>query len=167
MSYFWVRLEPSNLSRLRNARIIPSWCIKCESELILFFWGWKNHVIFRSGVVECCLRLFMEDLCQINQSFFLHQASPITTFLKHHPIFPLVVVVCIIDVDLMLLFTTFGPHDHTDMDSRGGHSIIKLKTTWKQNYSTFFKLHQQNGSNFYQKKIMSTYTWYLLHSTNW
>lgn len=36
VSYFWVRLEPSNLSRLHNAHIIPSWCIKCESELILF-----------------------------------------------------------------------------------------------------------------------------------
>ena len=36
--------------------------------------------------------------------------------------------------------------------ARGGHSIVKLKTTCEQKKSTFSKLHQQNGSNFYQKK---------------
>jgi hypothetical protein len=55
----------------------------------------------------------------------------------------------------------------SDGDStRGGHSIVKLKTTCEQNKYTFFKLHHQNGSNFYQIFFMSGYTWYLLHSRN-
>ena len=49
---------------------------------------------------------------------------------------------------------------------RGGHFIVKLKTACEQKKSTFSKLHQQNGLKFYQKKMMSTYTWYLLHSKN-
>ena len=37
---------------------------------------------------------------------------------------------------------------HTN--SRGGHSIVKLKTMCNRKKSTFSKLHHQNGSNFYQ-----------------
>ena len=51
--------------------------------------------------------------------------------------------------------------------ARGDHSIVKLKTTSEQKKSTFFKLHHQNGSNFYQLFFMSRYTWYLLHSKIW
>ena len=35
-------------------------------------------------------------------------------------------------------------------ESRGGHSIVKLKTMCNGKISTFSKLHHPNGSNFYQ-----------------
>ena len=34
--------------------------------------------------------------------------------------------------------------------TRGGHSIVKLKTMCNSKKSTFSKLHHQNGSKFYQ-----------------
>jgi hypothetical protein len=49
---------------------------------------------------------------------------------------------------------------------RGGHYIVKLRTTCEQKKSTFSKLHHQNGSKFYQIFFMSRYTWYLLHGKN-
>lgn len=37
-----------------------------------YFWGLgKNHVTFCSGVVECCLKTFLEVFCQINLSLFV------------------------------------------------------------------------------------------------
>ena len=35
--------------------------------------------------------------------------------------------------------------------TRGGHSTVKLETMCEQKKSIFSKLHQQNGSKFYQK----------------
>jgi hypothetical protein len=49
---------------------------------------------------------------------------------------------------------------------RGGHYIVKLRTTCEQKKTTFSKLHHQNGSEFYQLFFMSRYTWYLLHGKN-
>ena len=48
-------------------------------------------------------------------------------------------------------------------DARGGHYIVKSRTTCEQKKPTFSKLHHQNGSKFYQFFFMSRYTWYLLH----
>ena len=41
-----------------------------------------------------------------------------------------------------LMYWTWSP--------RGMHSIVKLNTMCEQNKSTFYKLHHQNGSKFYQ-----------------
>ena len=51
--------------------------------------------------------------------------------------------------------------------SRGGHYIVKLRTTCEQKKYTFSKLYHQNGSKFYQCFFMSRYTWYLLHGKSW
>jgi hypothetical protein len=84
----------------------PKLVHKVRKWTYIIFKGWENHVTFRYGVVDCCLKMILEVLCQINQSFFLSfllgQASPITTFLKHHPIFHSLPIVCMIDVDVMV-----------------------------------------------------------------
>ena len=70
-------------------------------------------------------------------------------------------------INFMLQGDTIEPsNEKCHMITRGGHSIVKLKTMCNVNKSTFSKLHHQNGSKFYQMFFRSRYTWYLLHSIN-
>ena len=72
-----------------------------------------------------------------------------------------VLIVLAINKQIIILGTFISMCLVINQITRGGHSIVKLKTICNGKKSTFSKLYHQNESNFFQVVFRSRYTWYL------